>query len=49
MIAREKRLAEVRTALRRSRVTILVGPRQAGKTTLARQIVPTTKRELLRS
>lgn len=40
MIDRERQLAEVRAALRRSRVTILAGPRQAGKTTLARQIVP---------
>ncbi len=40
MIDRSRRLSEVRTALRRSRVTILAGPRQAGKTTLARQIVP---------
>ena len=40
MIDRERRLAELRAALRRSRVTILAGPRQAGKTTLARQIVP---------
>jgi predicted AAA+ superfamily ATPase len=40
VIDRERRLAEVRAALRRSRVTILAGPRQAGKTTLARQIVP---------
>ncbi len=40
MIDRNRRLAELRSALRRSRVTILAGPRQAGKTTLARQIVP---------
>ena len=40
MIARPRRLAEVRAALTRSRVTAVVGPRQAGKTTLARQIVP---------
>ncbi len=36
MIERNRRLVELRTALRRSRVTILAGPRQAGKTTLAR-------------
>src|ERR1700691_5976406 len=30
----------VRTALRRSRVVALLGPRQCGKTTLAREIVP---------
>ena len=40
MIARVKRLVEVQAALRRSRVVALVGPRQSGKTTLARQIVP---------
>jgi predicted AAA+ superfamily ATPase len=40
VIDRGSRLSELRAALRRSRVTILAGPRQAGKTTLARQIVP---------
>lgn len=40
MIDRGRRLSELRAALRRSRITILAGPRQAGKTTLARQIVP---------
>jgi predicted AAA+ superfamily ATPase len=40
MVQRSRWLAEIRAALRRSRVTALVGPRQAGKTTLARQIVP---------
>lgn len=40
MIQRLRRLAELRTSLRRSRVTALIGPRQAGKTTLAREIVP---------
>lgn len=40
MVERVRRLAEIRTALKRSRVAALVGPRQAGKTTLARQIVP---------
>ncbi len=40
MIERSRRLAELRAALKRSRVTALVGPRQTGKTTLARQIVP---------
>src|SRR5205809_6926545 len=40
MIARTRWLAQIRAALRRSRVTALVGPRQAGKTTLARQLVP---------
>lgn len=32
--------AQVDTSLRRSRVTALIGPRQSGKTTLARQYVP---------
>jgi len=40
MIERTEWLRKIRTALRRSRVTALVGPRQSGKTTLARQIVP---------
>lgn len=40
MIERPRWLAEIRKALKRSRITALVGPRQAGKTTLARQIVP---------
>lgn len=40
MIERHGALAAVRTALRRSRVVVLVGPRQCGKTTLARRIVP---------
>ena len=40
MIERPRWLAGVRAALRRSRVTALLGPRQAGKTTLAREIVP---------
>lgn len=40
MVERSRRLAEIRAALRRSRVVAIVGPRQAGKTTLARQIVP---------
>jgi predicted AAA+ superfamily ATPase len=40
VVERPRWLAEIRAALKRSRVTALVGPRQAGKTTLARQIVP---------
>ncbi|MBI4636617.1 MAG: ATP-binding protein [Candidatus Rokubacteria bacterium] len=40
MIQRPRWLAEIRAALGRSRVTALVGPRQSGKTTLARQLVP---------
>lgn len=40
MIQRPRWLAEIGAALKRSRVTALIGPRQSGKTTLARQIVP---------
>jgi hypothetical protein len=40
MIRRRRWLADIRAALARSRVTALIGPRQSGKTTLARQIVP---------
>jgi len=40
MIKRENLVREVRSALRRSRAVALIGPRQCGKTTLARQIVP---------
>ncbi|HLE44074.1 MAG TPA: ATP-binding protein [Methylomirabilota bacterium] len=40
MVERPRWLAEIRAGLKRSRVTALVGPRQAGKTTLARRIVP---------
>ena len=40
MINRTADLLAVRTALRRSRVVALLGPRQCGKTTLARQFVP---------
>ncbi len=40
MIDRASDTALVRTALRRSRVVALLGPRQCGKTTLARQFVP---------
>jgi len=39
MIPRPSDLALVQTALRRSRVVALLGPRQCGKTTLARQFV----------
>ena len=41
MVPRPRWLKEIRGALARSRVTALIGPRQSGKTTLARQIVPT--------
>jgi predicted AAA+ superfamily ATPase len=40
MIERSKLLARIRRALKRSRVVALIGPRQSGKTTLAREIVP---------
>ena len=40
MIVRLTDIALVRTALRRSRVAAIMGPRQCGKTTLAREIVP---------
>jgi predicted AAA+ superfamily ATPase len=39
MIARDRWLTDIRKALRRSRVVALVGPRQCGKTTLAREIL----------
>jgi len=40
MIDRKTDIMLVRTALKRSRVVALLGPRQCGKTTLARQFVP---------
>jgi len=40
VIARPEPLARIRRALRRQRVVVLTGPRQCGKTTLARQILP---------
>src|SRR5574337_1093573 len=40
MIQRTHVLSQIRRALSRSRVVSLIGPRQCGKTTLARQIVP---------
>lgn len=40
MIARATDVSHVRAALRRARVVALLGPRQCGKTTLARQFVP---------
>jgi uncharacterized protein len=40
MIDRETDISLVRTALRRSRVVALLGPRQCGNSTLARQFVP---------
>lgn len=44
VIRRRKLLAQVRTALRRSPVVCIVGPRQCGKTTLARQLLPARAR-----
>ncbi len=40
MIKRDVLQQEIQTALTRSRAVALVGPRQSGKTTLARQFVP---------
>ena len=40
MLARPTVTQQIETALKRSRVVALVGPRQCGKTTLARQFVP---------
>ncbi len=40
VIYRLSDIALVRTALRRSRVAAIIGPRQCGKTTLAREFVP---------
>jgi predicted AAA+ superfamily ATPase len=40
MIDRKADIRLLRTALKRSRVVALLGPRQCGKTTLARQFVP---------
>jgi hypothetical protein len=39
MIQRPSTIAAIRTALERSRIVALLGPRQCGKTTLARQFV----------
>ena len=39
MIKRPQVLSQIRRGLSRSRVVALIGPRQCGKTTLARQIV----------
>jgi len=40
MIQRDALLSTIQIALGRSRVVALIGPRQSGKTTLARQLVP---------
>ncbi len=40
MIQRLSWFSSIRTALRRSRIVTLIGPRQCGKTTLAREFLP---------
>ncbi len=40
MIERKKTTSAIQKALKRSRIVVLLGPRQCGKTTLARQFVP---------
>ena len=40
MIPRPSHIDRIRSALARSTVVILIGPRQCGKTTLARELVP---------
>lgn len=40
MVERKTDVARIQSALRRSRVVALLGPRQCGKTTLARQLAP---------
>ncbi|MBK8804467.1 MAG: ATP-binding protein [Fibrobacteres bacterium] len=40
VIHRHPHLEAIREALERSRVVVLIGPRQCGKTTLARELVP---------
>ncbi len=42
MIERKALHQTIQNALERSRVVVLIGPRQCGKTTLARQFVPAT-------
>ncbi len=43
LLPRDRLLRSVGAALRRSRVVALVGPRQSGKTTLARQVAASRK------
>ena len=40
MLERKRLSRQIETALQRSRIVALIGPRQCGKTTLARQFVP---------
>jgi hypothetical protein len=42
MIKRSRLQARITRALKRSRIVALIGPRQSGKTTLARHIVPSS-------
>ena len=42
MIRRSSILDSLNTALARSRVVVLIGPRQSGKTTLARELLEET-------
>jgi predicted AAA+ superfamily ATPase len=42
MLKRKKLLSKLVTALERSRVVVLLGPRQCGKTTLARELIKVT-------
>ena len=42
MVERSQLLATLKKALARSRVVVLKGPRQSGKTTLARQLLSET-------
>lgn len=42
MIARRRILDQIRAAVRRAPVVVLTGPRQSGKTTLARELLPET-------
>ena len=42
MIARNTLQQVIQNTLERSRVVVLIGPRQCGKTTIARQFVPPT-------
>ena len=39
MVKRTQLLSKIKTALKRSRVVVLLGPRQCGKTTMARELV----------
>ncbi|MBU0480103.1 MAG: AAA family ATPase, partial [Proteobacteria bacterium] len=40
MIQRKHILAEIKAALTRSHIVVMAGPRQCGKTTLARELLP---------